>query len=330
MNIVITYPTALEFWLKYNTSKPLTPAVLNCSDIPTDHNTRKQLLKECQNVGLSRPFHVLVPDRNKRNRGSSFICHTISHELPKYSVIRLSEHIDIISPECCFLLAARDMSVAELAVLATDLLGNYCIDPSAKFGLSKRTPIISKENLASYIASVSTVKGIKKARAAIKYAYSGSCSPVESRIAVVASLPCLYGGFGLPRAELNAYVTLSQDAAKLLYRNTCCCDLVWRKQQFIVEYDSDLVHSSPNQVRYDKRRSDAVCMSGFTLLHVTKDYFSNHNTIENLFELIRKSLGIRSNKKMLEKYKDVRFEVVKKLFLMLPKTTRNAHVQSQP
>ena len=318
MKILITYPSALEFWLSYDPSTPLVPADLNCSNIPTDVKIRKQMIHECQKLGLSHPFHVLVPDRTKRNRGSAFICHTITNQLPAQSVIHLSEHIDIISPEFCYLLAAHDMTVSELAVLATDLLGDYRLDPSAKFGLSKRNPITSKVKLSSYIANISRVKGIKKARAAIKYAYTGSCSPVESKIAVVASLPCLYGGYGLPRAELNALISLTQDAAKLLSRSTCCCDLVWPKQHFVVEYDSDLVHSSPKQVRYDKRRSDAVCMSGFSLLHVTKDYFSNQNTIDELFEIIRKGLGVRSNKKMLEKYKDIHFEVIKRLFLMLP------------
>ena len=318
MKILITYPTALEFWLSYDLSTPLTPADFDCSNIPADAKIRKQMVSECQKLGLSCPFHVLVLERSKRNRGSSFICHTITNKIPTQSVVHLTEHIDIISPECCYLLAAQDMTVAELAVLATDFLGNYRLDKSAKFGLSSRDPITSKEKIASYITNISKVKGIKKARAAINYAYSGSCSPVESKIAVVASLPCLYGGYGLPRAELNAYVTLSKEAAKLLFRNTCCCDMVWRKQNFIVEYDSDLVHSSPKQVRYDKRRSDAVCMSGFSLLHVTKDYFSNQNTIDDLFEIIRKSLGVRSNKKMLEKHKDIHFEVIKRLFLMLP------------
>jgi len=128
----------------------------------------------------------------------------------------------------------------------------------------------------------------------------------------------MYGGYGILRPELNEYIQLSPDAKKLMNRDTCCCDMLWKSQSFVVEYDSNLVHSSMSQVRYDKRRSDAVLMSGFSLLHVTSDYFSNQNTIDALFILIRKCLGMRSINPKLEKYKEKRFELLKKLFLTFP------------
>lgn len=319
MSILITYPSALEYWMKYDMQEPLSVDNFYISNIPKGASTQNNIRIACQKLGLSLPIHVLVPDRNQRNRGASFICHTITDSLPEQSIIHLTEQIDIISPECCFLLAARELSIAELAVLATDFLGNYRLDKTKKYGITKRNPITDKEKLSSYLACAKTVKGIKKARIALNYAFFGSCSPMESKIAVVASLPCIYGGYGLPRAELNAYVSLSDEASKMLYRKVCSCDLVWSNHRFIVEYDSNLVHSSASQVRYDKRRSDALIMSGYTILHVTTDYFRNHNTIDTLFEIIRKSLGRRSNRPMLEKYKEIRFEVIKKMFLMLPK-----------
>ena len=126
----------------------------------------------------------------------------------------------------------------------------------------------------------------------------------------------MYGGYGLPRPELNYYVSLSPQGSTTLRRSALCCDMVWKERNVVVEYDSDLAHSSQNQVKYDKRRSSVLNASGFKVIHVTYDHFSNDNTIDDLFELIRITLGVRSNKVKLNKYKDIHFELVKKMFLM--------------
>ena len=91
--------------------------------------------------------------------------------------------------------------------------------------------------------------------------------------------------------------------------------MLWRAERVVVEYDSNLVHLSPNQIRYDKRKSTALQASSYHVIHVTRDSFRNFNTVEELFRLIRKALHIRSANKDLEKYRMKRHDVIKSLFL---------------
>ena len=318
MSILITYPSALEYWMKYDTNHPLNHADGPISNIPSDSASRDYLLKQVQKFGFKLPIHVLVPERSERSHGSKFVCHLAPKNTPHGSIIKLSNEIYIVSPEFCLLLAARELDIAELAILATDLMGIYRFEPSAKFSMTNREPLTSLDKISVFLNTAKSISGIKKANIAIHYAFERSNSPVESKLAVVASLPCMYGGYGIIRPELNRYISLSSDGKKLLNRETSCCDMVWFEKRFVVEYDSNLVHNSPGQVRYDKKRSDAVLMSGFSLLHVPSDYFCNQNTIDELFILIRKCLGMRSIKPKLDKYKEKRFELLKKLFLTWP------------
>ena len=318
MSILITYPSALEFWMKYDMIHPLNYAEDSISNIPADAASRDSLIRLFQKFGFKLPIHVMVPERSKRSHGSKFVCHLAPKTPLPDAVIKLSDKISIVSPEYCLLLAAREMDIAELAILATDLMGIFRFESNAQFSLTNRSPLTSLDKMSVFLNKAKSNSGVKKASIAINYAFERSNSPMESKLAVVASLPCMYGGYGIIRPDLNRYISLSSDGKKLLNRETCCCDMVWFDKKYVVEYDSNLVHSSSSQVRYDKKRSDAILMSGFSLLHVTSDFFRNQNTIDALFILIRKCLGMRSIKPKLDKYKEKRFELLKKLFLTLP------------
>ena len=123
-----------------------------------------------------------------------------------------------------------------------------------------------------------------------------------------------YGGFALPKPQLNYDVTLSADGQELLGRASCCCDMVWPEAKVIVEYDGMKAHMEEEQFHYDKRRTTALVLSGYKVINVTKDHLKNTKTIEELFLLIRKTLKLRTRKERFDKYKDKRRETIWKIF----------------
>lgn len=307
----ITFPSALGFWLTYKNKSPLkTTSVLDAADFE-----KQVFIKTAELYQMAFPLHILVPHRSLRNQGMHFKCHVLPENLPKDSFVNMTKDVSIICPELCYLFAAKYLTIPELAVLACDLCGIYAVDAYSRFGQVSREPVTSIARIKDYLSKIRIIPGVDKAKIAIQYALDGSNSPAESRMAVLAIMRYQHGGYGIRKPDLNAIVNLAQEAQNLLGRGECCCDMVWRKERVIVEYDSDMAHNSMEQVHYDKKRITALIMSGYKVITVTPDNFRNFNTADELFAMIRKALGQRENKKALLSGRDMRYDVVKQFFL---------------
>ncbi len=309
----ITIPSSLDFWKQYSNRRKLVEGELY--DQPFDKEYRSCLLDFAKNYRIETPLHIMVPDKSLRSRGSLFKTHVMPRDLPNGSFVQMDDIIQITSPELTFLLGANDLSVAELTVLACDLCGIYYFDPYAEIGQSSREQITTVEEISSYLDKVKKFNGLHKARTAIQFALDRSNSPMESKLAAIEVIRYLYGGFSIEKPELNYLVKLSPEGKNILRRDYCCCDMVWPEKRIVVEYDSDLAHLSPNQVHYDKRRVTALQLSGYKVIIITKDYFRNENTVEELFLIIHKTLGSAVNKRAFDKNRDSRREAIRKLFL---------------
>lgn len=301
----ITYPTAKEFWLKNDISNALAP--VTSRQINRAGTTESQLLDFSNQHHLQLPIHIMVPDANSRySFGSDIHAHIIPKGIAKTSFIEAADSIYIVCPELCFLLAAKELTIPELAVLATNFCAMYKINPSETLGQEPRVPITNIEKMKKYLEMSQKVAGLKGARTAIQYALGNSNSPMESRVAIIFILPFYHGGYALLHPVLNYNVTLSADGKKMLGRDYCCCDMVWPEQKVVVEYDSNLVHLNKAQFNYDKRKVAALQLSGYTVINVTRENLKNFEAIEALGHLMRKVLHMRPMTDRLEKYKDKR------------------------
>ena len=301
----ITYPTAKEFWLKNDINDSLTP--ITSRQINHADTTESQLLDFSSRHHLKLPVHIMVPDASSRHSfGSAIHAHIIPKGIAKMSFIEDEDSIFIVCPELCFLLAAKELTIPELAVFATNLCAMYKINPSEALGQAPRIPITNIEKMKQYLEMSRNVAGIKNARMAIQYALDNSNSPMESRVAILFILPFYHGGYALLRPVLNYNVTLSADGKKTLGRDFCCCDMVWPEQKVVVEYDSNLVHLNKAQFNYDKRKAAALQLSGYTVINVTHENLKNFRAIEALGYLMRKVLHMWPMTDRLEKYRDKR------------------------
>lgn len=313
--MIITFPSALIFWLAFDGAKKIKlydPASMRHVANPI---SEERMLSFAAANNIPAPLHVLVSGKNLRHRGDDLQTHVLTKGIPADSFVVVSG-VPIIKPELCFLLAAKYLPIPYLALLATDLCGTYALSAQAQYGQISRKAITSVQSISDYLMHSQGISGIKKAKTAICYALDGAHSPIESRIGVVSSLPLRYGGFAMHQPVLNRTEILSPEGARHFGRNECCCDMVWEEERVIVEYDSDLVHNTQNQIRQDKKKMTALNLSDYKTIIVTKDNFRNYDSIEALFMTIKKNLGARTNLKNYRAFENNRRDLMIQFFLI--------------
>ena len=305
----ITYPTAKDFWLKNDIARPLVS--VSSRQIKRADTDGTQILEFSMKHHLTTPLHIMVPDASSRYRfGENFCEHVMPKRILKTGFIELDESIYIVSPELCYLLAAKDMNIPELVVFATNLCGIYVLDSKEELGQRSRVPITNVAIIKKFLDKVERVPGLNRARMAIQYALDRSNSPMESRIDVLYSLPFYHGGYAVLPPKLNDNVMLCAAGKEIMGRDYCCCDMVWAEQKVVVEYDSNLVHLNKKQFNYDKRKATALQLSGYTVINVTKENLRNFEAIEESGRLLRRVLGMRPMNDRLKKYRDKRQKMI--------------------
>ena len=302
----IVYPSSLEYWLKDDG----VPYRLSVPAIEEKLHGRRGITEIVRMLHFSAPVHIAVPSTVCRRRTRDIIYHKIPEHLPAGSFAQISDYVLISSPEMSFLQAANKMPLHELVNLANNLCAIYVLDKTEEYGQRRREPITCVADIMDYLAQVKDVDGIIKAKKAIRYARDRSNSPMESQIATLGALPVHYGGFGLPLPQLNMDIPLSREGGEFLGRDICCCDMVWLEQKVVLEYDSNMAHSTLRQFTKDKNRSTALALSGYRVISVTAEKVANFRAIETLFTGIRTALGMRTYPARMNKYFEKRWGVV--------------------
>ena len=312
MNILIDYPSAAQYWLFRHDSKNDTKIRIQQIRYVSSFDEIAVFIYE--KYGFDFPIHISVSNKAHRNQGQLFATHFMAGSLPENSFIQLERNIAVASPELCFLRASNFLSFPSLVVFACDLCAAYSRSFSDPFGQQRRTPVTSAAKIMAFLDKVKNVKGIKTARTAIKYVLENANSPMESKLAAISQLPISRGGFRLLKPDLNFRVNLSESGKSLVKRDSLYCDMVWKDQKVVVEYDSNLSHLSKRQHFYDKQRITALNLSGYTVISITAENLRNFRCIEEIFYLIRSKLQMRSYSKEFEKYFDIRYNAVKDIF----------------
>lgn len=315
MNIVLTYPSALEFWLNPAHNPSYYEYVkIEAASMESFLETMGADLQEYEDAAyvyqVHFPMHIMVSCQRQRRRSSKCVTHIESWKLPENSIIQVAKDLYVISPELCFVIAARELEFAQLVKLGFDLCAKYRPDPfDSKLQVTIK-PMTTVRKIKDYIQSASGIKGIKLARQAIQYVMDDSNSPMETCFALLANLPISRGGFRLPRFSLNGVIHLNAIAASHLGRDSCECDFVWEERRTVGEYDSTQYHLEHRQFLHDKKRMTALVLSGYKVVTITSEHMKSFRDIEKLFCTIRRALGCNPMNKELEKYFELRWKVV--------------------
>lgn len=239
------------------------------------------------------PLSIMVSSQTSRNHGlpATISVLDLSQPLPRGSFLEAMPGVRVPCPELCFVRLARILKREQLLMLGMSLCGTYAANPvthKIEYGLQ---PLTTADRLQSYIERLPRTKGKQQALEAARALANGSASPRESALYLVLTLPTRLGGFQLPRPVLNDPQALDADARSIAAKEGVFCDLLWAKQRFAVEYDSDEFHSLTR--REDIERRNALESMGIRVLSITTSIFNDFDRLAACVRTLRKRLGLR-------------------------------------
>lgn len=241
---------------------------------------------------------MLVPHKELRKRRSPIIEHVWSQPLPKKSLVQITEDVYVTSPEFCFLELASFLDLGELIAVGYELCGTYSLDPLSGNAIFDLAAATCANSIVSFLDSMPSCRGIKRAKQAARHIHDGSASPMETSVHMRFSLPSKLGGYGLPRSLLNHEINLNNRARRLAKTETCRCDIYFPKIKLDVEFNSVEFHK--NRIQEDAARSAALKFMGLEVLSITKRQYDEYFAFGELVRGIAKMHGRRMRNSQLE------------------------------
>lgn len=297
MAILLSHISAIEFWLSQRESRPKFVRAPVPEKGPSARE-RKRFRQRFANQ-LSTPVHTLVqaPWPNK-DAFQFHSCRTLSKDI-SFATVR--EDVFVCPVELAFVQVASDLAFLELVRLGFELCGTYSIDRRATGGFFQRETPTTPQRMLQFLNGNPSLKGAEKARRALRYVAGNAASPAEARLAMSLTLPLMYGGLGLPKAQLNYSLPLGTYAQRATGRHYFLCDMFWPESNVAVEYDSDLAHTGSQRIAHDSARRNALSYIDVNVITVTRAEYQSRDDFNRVARIVAKRLGRRI------RIRDVRF-----------------------
>lgn len=223
-------------------------------------------LRSFLSVSGTHGIELLVPTPKDRIRARGITCHVQSKPLPSGSFLRLVRNetgdasdppsdteVFVESPCLAVLSAARQlgklvsqqvMSSTEadlrLFKLAMEDCSTYALDPihpmdkDCLYGIE---PVLTKQDLDSYLHDANAIIGLQRAAKVAEWLVGRSASPMETFLCAGYSLPPSSGGLGFPQPKLNHTIHLSHMKQLMLnHTERLTPDLLWEAWSVLIEY----------------------------------------------------------------------------------------------
>ena len=305
--------SAIEFWRHYDSRIPGTcvfghtlgagptyaeafpsshfRSLRRTSALDVDRDILASLDRERFGLSDVGPIHLLVERDCRRKLKGDLVVHTVSCELPAGSILIVENGMCVASPELAILQVSSSFSELDLLLLIYEFCGCYSLGGFSA-DLLMRHPLTSVEALSRMLSQGRNLKCSSKLQKVLAFAMNGSGSPRETAVALLMHLPKRYGGFGLPRSELNLSVDLGKEGAALWGKRNAF-DMVWREARIVVEYDGREAHSSEAQRDRDNARRNAAAAQGYAVYVFTEERLRSVDHVCVIAAAIAKRLGFR-------------------------------------
>ena len=261
--------------------------------------------------GSDSLIHVLVTSDAERVQRKGVRCHLAKAGMPASSFAYADGGVPLVSPECCFLRLARQLSVPELAKTGMLLCASFSFDEERGL-VGRRDSLTSAKLLATYISKAGNSAGVKVARRALRFVTDNAASPPEIDASLLLCLPVMLGGYGCPLPELNGHVKLRAEVARTLGYTDCYGDLLWRDAKCIVEYTSEQYHTGYRKQANDEMRRAALEAMGYRVFLLTKPQLYNQVAFEGFAQSVLRTLGKRMPKRT-SKFQQAQYDLRKML-----------------
>ncbi len=109
-------------------------------------------------------------------------------------------------------------------------------------------------------------------------------------------LPNRYGGYGIPKPQMNYEVKLGRVQARKTGHIKFKCDLYWKFAAYALEYYGRDWHTGVQQVAHDAWRQGELQYRGIDVTVVTYEQVDTPEHVEMLARKVAKRLGVRIRK----------------------------------
>ncbi|MCL2529664.1 MAG: endonuclease domain-containing protein [Coriobacteriia bacterium] len=247
---------------------------------------------------LAPPLHVMLSKPSTRKLPKEIMQHVFKGETPAGSFVKAKEGHMVSTPEFCFLQLANQLPLPRLIQLGYELCGVYSIPLAGdtkvpKCGFYKRKPLTNVRALLTFVERIPGVNGHKNALLALRYILDGSASPMETKLAMLLTLPYNKGGYGFFFPKLNYRITPSKAVKKSASKDYYECDLFWPDYDLAVEYDSDAHHTGKKNIAADSKKRNALALMGITVITVTKEQIYSRTELEKVARILANHLDKR-------------------------------------
>lgn len=288
MAYLLSHKTALE-WFRLAQGVTITTTRFDMPMLALESDATRMRRHVSELAGVSQPYHVVVPFRDRRVRSKLVVAHYTTSQKGVFLGLRVARGLFCSPPETLFSQVAARMSEEQLVFLGHELCGVYGIDAH---GVYKRPAACTLQMLADHLASVRGVRGKRMALRACELIHEGSGSPMETALAMMLCLPPEQGGFGLPWPTFNEAQPVNGRARRLWVSDFIAPDLLWKDAKLCIEYDSDTHHSGSERIARDASRRDVLEELGLRVVTVTSEHLRDLRGVERVARVVAGALGI--------------------------------------
>lgn len=315
MPIYLTHKTALEIWRIWSSRHSLSLEQFHTGQNPaefpsktlssafavkrpvTGESAAKELLAApfsppVRELFEREPIHLLGAKSCPSRQLGAAVIHKCYSEYPRFAFLKMAEGVYVASPELAYIQLADALPFGSLVALGDELCGCYPAKPCDSEA-RVRYPLSCASNLAAFCDAVGSVRGIDKARRAVRFVSERCASVMETEVCSTLALPYRHGGYGLQRDMcLNYRICLdgSHDHCGHPY---VVADICWPEKRVIVEYNGRASHLSPHRQTADSRKKEALTRAGWRVFTVTYPQFAGVTEFDEMAREIAKALGKR-------------------------------------
>lgn len=295
MKAYVIGSSALHFWRHdsqaiHTLRPPITGLLTDC---PTRREDIEDLQLEALGFG-STPIRLMVPSPELRLSRSMYKYTVQPQPLPACAFRQFSENICIASPELCLLQSRAAYPRFRLMELAMELCGKYALAPDSPRGyISRNHQLTSIESVRAFLTQLPRMHGRRRLLEICEFISDGSRSPMETREYLLACLPKRHGGYGLPSPVLNAQIELSPEEQRAAKRGHLECDMYWKDQGVIVEYDGHDDHESREDRARDALKRNVLIARGYRVFTITSKQIMDACSFDSIMRDISACIGYR-------------------------------------
>lgn len=295
MNVYVIGSSAVWFWRHANHNESSYPFITQrpLSDCPTSIGALASLDHILKAFG-PMPVRLLVPSTSLRISARRYSYSISSGAISKRAFRQVTDGVCVASPELCLMQYATKATRAQLMEMCMEFCGFYALEKGDSRGFKTRdSRLCSVDSLVDFAREMSWMPGSKKLLIVAKYMEDGSRSPMEARTYLLSCLPRQYGGYGLPRAQINARVELTPDCRRYSQRAFFECDMHWSKQKVVIEYDGHDYHESRDDRARDAAKRNTLLALGYSVFTFTSQQVCNALAFDKVMKDVAHALAYK-------------------------------------